>query len=138
MALTIKQDGFCLSYIEEGNASEAYRLNYSTSNMKKESVNRNAKALMDNIKISTRIKELQAEHKKRHMVTVDSLTKELEEARALALQTEQSTSMVSATMGKAKLHGLITDKQRVEMQATMKNMNEIEIERRIAELSIKE
>ncbi len=31
--LTPKQEGFCISYIETGNASEAYRLNYSASKM---------------------------------------------------------------------------------------------------------
>ena len=49
--LTPKQESFCLSYIETGNASEAYRLNYDTENMKPATVNRNAKALLDNNKI---------------------------------------------------------------------------------------
>jgi len=32
--LTLKQEGFCRSYIETGNASEAYRLNYNAEKMK--------------------------------------------------------------------------------------------------------
>jgi len=47
--------------------------------------------------------ELQEEARQRHATTVDSLTAELEEARDVARSTEQSASMVSATMGKAKL-----------------------------------
>ena len=31
--LTPKQEGFCQNYIETGNASEAYRLNYNAQNM---------------------------------------------------------------------------------------------------------
>lgn len=47
----------------------------------------------------------------KHMVTVDSLIAELEEARGAALSAEipQSSAAVGATMGKAKLCGL--DKQ---------------------------
>jgi hypothetical protein len=43
---------------------------------------------------------------------VDSLTKELEEARQLALHTTvlQPSAAVAATMGKAKIHGMLIDK----------------------------
>lgn len=111
MKLTAKQEAFCLSYIETGNASEAYRLNYSTSNMKPETVNRRAKDLMDNGKVTARIAELRGEVMQRHQLTVDDLLAELEEARqaALAAETAQSSAAVNATMGKAKLLGL--DKQ---------------------------
>lgn len=110
--LTPKQEGFCLSYIETGNASEAYRRNYNAGRMKPETINRSAKALLDDPKITARIDELKAEHAKRHEITVDDLIAELEEARQLAIDTSQSGSAVTATMGKAKLLGL--DKQLVE------------------------
>lgn len=110
--LTPRQEAFCLAYIETGNASEAYRQIYSTKGWKAESVNRAAKALLDNIKIISRVDELKAKHAKRHEITVDDLIAELEEARQLAIDTSQSGSAVTATMGKAKLLGL--DKQLVE------------------------
>lgn len=53
--LTPKQEKFCLEYIETGNASEAYRRSYDAENMKPESVNRKAKELMDNVKITARL-----------------------------------------------------------------------------------
>lgn len=109
--LTPKQESFCLKYIETGNASEAYRQSYEAGGMKSETINRNAKALLDNNKISTRIKHLQAEHRQRHDVTVDSLTAELEAARLLAMKEGNPSAAVSACMGKAKLHGLLTDRQ---------------------------
>ena len=56
--LTQKQEGFCLSYISSGNASKAYRENYDCSKMKEATINRNAKALLDNNKIATRLEEL--------------------------------------------------------------------------------
>lgn len=112
--LTIKQENFCLAYLETGNASEAYRLAYDAENMKPESVNRLAKAQLDNVKIASRIDELRKPIIKRHNVTVDSLIAELEEARqaALSAETVQSAAAVGATMGKAKLCGL--DKQVIE------------------------
>jgi len=58
MALTIKQEKFCIKYNECGNASESYRVVYNCSKMKPESINRKAKELMDNVKIAARLKEL--------------------------------------------------------------------------------
>ncbi|MFT0547855.1 terminase small subunit [Allopusillimonas ginsengisoli] len=55
--LTVKQEKFCLSYLETGNASEAYRRAYDASKMKPESVNRAAKQLLDNPKIASRIEQ---------------------------------------------------------------------------------
>ncbi len=51
--LTPKQKGFCISYIETGNASEAYRLNYSVEKMKPDTVNRKAKFEMDKGRLSS-------------------------------------------------------------------------------------
>lgn len=119
-SLTQKQETFCQAYIETGNASEAYRTAYAADKMKPESVNRKAKELLDNGKIAARIAELQGEIKQRHNVTVDSLIKELEEARqsALTAETPQSSAAVAATMGKAKLTGL--DKVIVELHGGIK------------------
>lgn len=118
-SLTIKQEAFCQAYIETGNASEAYRTAYAADKMKAEAIHVKASELLSNGKISVRVKELQGEIKQRHNVTVDSLLKELEEARqaALGAETPQSSAAVAATMGKAKLTGL--DKQIVEMRGSL-------------------
>ena len=108
--LTPKQEKFCQVYIETGNASEAYRQAYNTAKMKPETVNRTAKQLLDNRKIAARLDELREEHAKRHEITVDTLVAELEEARKLAFETEKAAAAVQATMGKAKLLGLVVDK----------------------------
>lgn len=112
--LTPKQEAFCLSYIETGNASEAYRRSYSMERMQTGTINTKAKELLNNGPITVRIAELQADHTERHKVTVDDLLVELEEARQAALKAEspQSSAAVAATMGKAKLLGL--DKQVIE------------------------
>lgn len=143
MSLTPKQEKFCQKYIELGNASEAYRQTYNSSEMKSETVNRKAKFELDKDKIRARIQELQDRNLKRHDVTVDSLVGELEEARAIALQTEQASAAVSATMGKAKLHGLLVDNVKAELSGKdgkpieWREVSDDEINARIAELSLK-
>lgn len=61
--LTPKQETFCQEYIKCGNASEAYRKAYNTENMKPESINRKASELLDNVKVTARIQELDKEKK---------------------------------------------------------------------------
>ena len=111
--LTPKQEGFCLSYVETSNASEAYRLNYSVEKMKPATVNRKAKFEMDKGKIRARLRELKLAHSERHNITVDTLTVELNEAFNVAKADTKPSAMVAAVMGKAKLHGLLMDKVEV-------------------------
>lgn len=110
--LTPKQEAFALAYVETGNASEAYRRSYNAEKMKPETVNRTAKEQLDNPKIAARLAELKAAHVERHEITVDDLIRELEEARSIAMagERQQPAAMVAASMGKAKLLGLIVDK----------------------------
>lgn len=112
MALTPKQEKFCMVYIETGNASEAYRQAYDCKNMKPESVNRKAKDLVDKVNIAARIEELREGLAKRHEVTVDKLIGKLESAYKLAMETIKPGQAVAAVMGQAKLLGL--DKQIID------------------------
>ena len=109
--LTPKQEAFCYGYVETGNASEAYRQAYNAEKMRPDTVNNKAYGLLQKGGIRARLDELRAEHKKRHEITVDTLVVELEEARKLAFETDKAAAAVSATMGKAKLLGLVVDKQ---------------------------
>lgn len=113
--LTDKQEKFAQKFIELKNASDAYRHAYDAEKMNPNSVNRKAKDVADHVKVAARIAMLRGEIKQRHNVTVDSLIKELEDARraALGAETPQTSAAVAATMGKAKLCGL--DKQLVEL-----------------------
>lgn len=58
MALTPKQEAFCLAYLKTGNASEAYRQAYAANDMKPATINRKAKDVLDNGKIAARLAEL--------------------------------------------------------------------------------
>jgi phage terminase small subunit len=70
------------------------------------------------------LSELEAKTMKRHEVTVDSLLTELEEARLNAKAAKQPSSEVSAVMGKAKLTGLLVDRQEIKDVSNM-NMEEL-------------
>lgn len=74
--LTPKQEAFCQVYIKTGNATEAYRAAYDCSKMKPESVNRLAKANLDNIKIASRIKEIQEQYIKKNGLSPDKVLAE--------------------------------------------------------------
>ena len=110
--LTPKQEAFAQAYMQTGSASEAYRMPYDASKSKPESVHRLAYGVLENVKVASRIKELQDQAQQRHQLTVDDLIKELEEARQIAMGGERPTpaAMVAATMGKAKLLGLDSPK----------------------------
>lgn len=110
--LTQKQEAACQAYIEcKGNQSEAYRQAYDAENMKPESVWVEACKVFASPNVAQRVIALQKDHAERHNVTVDTITKELEENRAVGLAEGQSAAMTAATMGKAKIHGLVTDKK---------------------------
>lgn len=121
--LTFKQESACQAYIEcDGNQSKAYRSVYNTKKMNPQTIWSEASALFNLPHVTDRIIELQAKHAERHNVTVDSITKELDENREFARKMEQSAAMITATMGKAKIHGLVTDKQ----QLTGKNGEDLQ------------
>jgi len=112
MSLTQKQEMFCIAYIETGNASEAYRRAYNAENMQPATITVKASQLLAQDNVSVRVDALRAEQVARLGTTVDDLIAELDEARQIALAADkpQSAAAVSATLGKAKLLGLLTDK----------------------------
>ena len=115
MHLTPKQEAFALAYVETGNASEAYRRAYNAGNMKPAVIAVKASELLAHGNVSVRVKELQAAALDEHKITMSDILRELEEARVVALQQEkpQAAAMVAASMGKAKLLGMLTDKTEV-------------------------
>ncbi|WP_020208275.1 terminase small subunit [Gilvimarinus chinensis] len=108
--LTEKQERFCLAYIETGNASEAYRRSYDCSNSSESSVNRLAKALMDNIKIASRIDELRAPVREKAQLTLEQHLEDLKRLRDKAEQEGKFAAAVTAETNRGKASGLYVEK----------------------------
>jgi phage terminase small subunit len=75
----------------------------------------NAARLRRNPKVEERLAELQAEIAGETKVTVASLLGELEEARLKATDVKQLSAAIRAVEGKAKLSGLMVERQRIEV-----------------------
>jgi phage terminase small subunit len=75
--LTPKQEAFCHAYIETGNASEAYRRTFDAGKMQPETINRKAIELLNNGKITARVKALQGELKSKSDITKERILNEL-------------------------------------------------------------
>ena len=112
--LTPKQEAFCLAYIETGNASEAYRKSYNAEGMKGATINRNAKALLENNKIAARLSTLRERAVERTLVTVEGLTADLLRIAGKGEDLAEASGLAVARasfMDVAKLNGLIIDKK---------------------------
>lgn len=113
MALTPKQEKFCLVYIETGNASEAYRQAYNTSRMKEETVWRSAKEMLDHPKVAARIQELRAPAIEKAQVTLEQHLNDLKRLRDMAEADQKWQAAISAEVNRGKASGLYTDKHEI-------------------------
>lgn len=113
--LTPKQEKFCQVAVETGNYNEAYRQAYGQfNNMNTNSAKRQAVILSQQPEIAQEIDRLREAARERHSVSVDTVTLELEDARMVAMDGGNASAAVQASMGKAKLHGLLVDKQQIQ------------------------
>lgn len=121
--LTPKQEEFAQHFHKNGDGSAAYRHAYSASRMSDQAVAVEASRLIRHPKVSLRIKQLRDAVAEVHDVTTDSIIAELEEARQRALRQDPTTSAaVSASMGKAKLAGLVVDKSKVQADVVVQEL----------------
>jgi hypothetical protein len=136
MDLTDKQEKFAQGIAKGLTQADAYREAYDCENQKDETTWSNACRLMNNDKVIARVKELKERALKRYDITVDDLIAELEEAREVAKLSSQSSAMVSATMGKGKLLGLVTDKQEVKGNMNVTMMPSVKVGGKELEINI--
>jgi hypothetical protein len=96
-----------------------------------------ASRLSTNVKVAARLRELQERTAAKAEVTRDSILAELEEARVMAKKNGQPAAAVSASMGKAKLVGLVVDRKEVGAPgefADIENMTADELREHFAAL----
>lgn len=131
--LTPKQENFCLAYIEAGNASEAYRNSYNTSKMNDATINRAAKELMDNPKITTRIAELRKPAVEAAQVTLEQHLNDLKRLRDDAWASEKYGPAIQAEISRGKASGHYIDRVESGSPGDFEKVNDDELERSIDE-----
>ena len=117
VVLKDKQARFVEEYLIDSNATQAaIRAGYS-----EKSAYSIAGENMKKPEIANAIKAGQKDIAKRNELTIDDIIKELEEARTAALTAEspQSSAAVAATMGKAKVLGMLVDKSEVKNEGNI-------------------
>ena len=115
--LTPKQEKFCIAYIETGNASEAYRRSYNAAAMAVTTINRNAKALLDNNKIAARLAEIRRPAVEAAQVTLMQHLTDLRRLRDLAEASEKYGPAINAEVARGKASGLYVE--HVKLDATV-------------------
>jgi hypothetical protein len=104
--LTPKQAAFVREYLIDRNATQAaIRAGYSADTAKQQ-----GSRLLTNVDVQAAVERQEERLQIMADVTVESIAKQLDEDRALARQLGQPSAAVTATMGKAKLYGLLVDK----------------------------
>ena len=125
--LTAKQEGFTLLLFEGETAADAYRAFYSTKNKKESTIHEAASRLAANCKVVTRLASLRSKAAERSIVTVQSITEELDENRSLAKKLEQIAAMNVATIAKAKVNGVAVDKVEVDLRGKIDSHWTVEV-----------
>ena len=107
-ALSAKQLRFVTEYLKDQNATQAaVRAGYSKGTAKQQ-----GSRLLTNGDIEAAVNRGLQRVAKRSDITVESLAREFEEARALAKKQGQASAMVAATTGKGKLSGLLVERHK--------------------------
>lgn len=102
--LTQKQEQFCLKFIECGNASEAYRHAYDTSNSQDKTVWEKASKLLSQAKVKARVEALREKQAEK---AVWSAEKKLELLQQIMLSNigEDDKTVISALNEHNKMRG---------------------------------
>lgn len=114
-----------MAYIESGDAKEAYQAIWGAEPT--------SKALQAIVESPACIRRVSALYNQRVAVMqhsahvdVDLLVRELEQARQIALAEREASAAIAATLGKAKLHGLLIDKREISLKRP-EDMTEAEL-----------
>ncbi len=130
--LTQKQEAACQALLETDTQSDAFRASRDTGNMTDKQIHEEASKLFAKPKVRQRVKELQAQARERHEVTVDGLTADLRDLLRLAHSKGQTGAGVQAVATMGKLHGLMIDRH--QDMTPLEEMTDAELEERIAQL----
>jgi phage terminase small subunit len=115
MALTQKQENFCLAYIKTGNATESYRQAYDTESMKDATIANSAYKLLKNDDVTARINLLQAKNEKQAIITLEQ-RKELLSRFAWEEETDKSMKAIDLLN---KMESVYVQKNQTELSGAV-------------------
>lgn len=115
-SLTPKQEAFTANIAAGMTQSDAYRNAYDAENMTPKQIWEEASKLAANPKVARRLFLLHEKATERTLVTIESISRELDEARDMARVLKNASAFTGAVMGKAKVNGLLVEK--VDVKAT--------------------
>ncbi len=107
---TLKQETFCLAYIETGNACEAYRRAYDCESMSAATIKREASRLMDSPTIATTLAALRAPVIQAAQVTLAGHLDDLLRLRDKASEAGLYSAAISAEIARGKAAGVHVEK----------------------------
>lgn len=108
--LTPKQEKFCQEVVKGRGISDAYRAAYDAGGMKNPTINRNAKALMDDNKIATRIDELRQPAIESAQISAKAVLERLDRIATVTEAAEKYGDAIRANELLGKHLKLFTDK----------------------------
>lgn len=130
--LTKKQEDFLKAYLKCLNPTQAYREAYRNQGMSDDACRVEGNKLLKHPTISLRIARATEKAVTKAALTVESILDELEEARQMAKLKENPSAMAQASMGKAKVGGLIIEKKEVGGVHAFKHASDEELDEVIA------
>lgn len=113
MALTQKQETFCLAIVSGMGPSEAYKKAYNAGNMKPATISVKASELLANGSITVRIEQLRAPVIKKMQYGLEEAMLEAQEAYEVSKETQSGSAMVAAVTLRAKLNALLVERKEV-------------------------
>lgn len=118
MALTQKQQNFCLAYIKCGNASQAYRESYNAEKMSDKQIWEEASKLNANPKVSQRVQELNEKATTKAILSVEERKEILSNMARNVVYDKEGNATFSDARGAIeilnKMDGLYTQKIQAE------------------------
>jgi phage terminase small subunit len=108
--MTPKQEAFAQSYVETGNASEAYRRAYDASRTKPDVVHVKASQLLADGRVAVRVAQLQAKAAERACITLESHLGDLQRLRDVAEQRGQLSAAIAAEIARGKASGVAVER----------------------------
>ena len=131
-SLTPKQEAFVYAYLETGSGCEAYRRAYIAGSMTAAAIRGEACRLLKHPNVALQGTLMRQRNIERCGATVEQVTRLLLEDRALAHQRGHTHAAVQATMGVAKIHGLLEFNRTIEnTEAEVEELSDAELVRMI-------